>query len=413
MKIQTAEMKEHVTFEALPIAIPARLLDQVLDPAINAFRVSIAETEAEEGHDIGPVFLEHASHLLDGLQSGRHGIPVPLTEKHCGIVRIGARPERAEQFFHLPCPCRFGRKGSQFPEASRPLLRHVLQAIQPQLPRPLEGRDRVTLFHFMFHASNLIHGPVHVTSQVKVVVDDLLCSIRNIADRRVPKGLPHVHRNGLHLFTLFSGQGSPEPIEAVLLPIILDGQHPRLSSVRTTHNGHVLMSPADRLLIHAQPLKGHYGASGESPVNRPLLDPVCLIPGNSQDVTRRRRRAFPQYINRQSLKPCRKPAPRFSPGNLNHLRPMRVALHPRHIGHQNRLVLATVQMPPFTLLPSVDVHSYPALRASPCRLGTCHFNLDASLVLLQRHRFNRPRRLKPQNLLIKFGVIHAPKVSNQ
>ena len=204
---------------------------------------------------------------------------VTLAEKLCGIVRIGARPERAEQFFHLPCPCRFGRKGSQFPEASRPLLRHVLQAIQPQLPRPLEGRDRVTLFHFMFHASNLIHGPVHVTSQVKVVVDDLLCSIRNIADRRVPKGLPHVHRNGLHLFTLFSGQGSPEPIEAVLLPIILDGQHPRLSSVRTTHNGHVLMSPADRLLIHAQPLKGHHGASGESPVNRPLLDPVCLIPG--------------------------------------------------------------------------------------------------------------------------------------
>ena len=81
MKIKTAKMEKHVTFEAIPVAITARLLDQVLDPAINAFGVGIAEMVAKEGHDIGPVFLEHAGNLLDGLQTGRHGVPIPLSEE--------------------------------------------------------------------------------------------------------------------------------------------------------------------------------------------------------------------------------------------------------------------------------------------------------------------------------------------
>ena len=52
MEVQAAKMKEHVTLETRPIAVPARLLDQLLNAAIDSFGMGITEVMAKIGRNI-------------------------------------------------------------------------------------------------------------------------------------------------------------------------------------------------------------------------------------------------------------------------------------------------------------------------------------------------------------------------
>src|SRR5450830_93702 len=102
-------MKEHVTFEASPIAVLARLLDQLLDTAVDSFGVCITEVMVKIGHDIIPVAFEHPRYFLDRFQTGGYGFVIPLPEELRRIISIRTCPERAQQLFHLPRSGRFGR----------------------------------------------------------------------------------------------------------------------------------------------------------------------------------------------------------------------------------------------------------------------------------------------------------------
>ena len=59
-------MKEHVTLETRPIAVPARLLDQLLNAAIDSFGMGITEVMAKIAYSDSirtPVLID-TRHLL-------------------------------------------------------------------------------------------------------------------------------------------------------------------------------------------------------------------------------------------------------------------------------------------------------------------------------------------------------------
>jgi len=268
---------------------------------------------------------------------------------------------------------------------------------------PFRGRRSRSFPRDALHTPNLVHCPVHIPSQVEVVIDDLLRRPGHIAECRVPIGFPHIHRHRFHRRTLFRRQSSPKSIQAVLYSIIFNGQDPRLASVHPADDGDVLVPPANGFLVNAQPLNRQLLAPGQPPVNSPLLNPVGFLPTDPQDVTCRRRRTLQQHVNRQSLKQSRKPAQGFGPRHLYHLCSVRLALHPRHVGYHDGLVLATIQVPPSSSFRPMDVHSLSALRAAPHRLRARHFNFNRAFIPLQRYRLHRPRR--PQAIICSHSSV--------
>ena len=180
-------MKEYVTLEPVTVAIPAGLLDQVLNAAIDALSRRIAQMVPEVRHDVGPVLLEHAHDLLDRFQSGGHGIAAPLLEVRHGVGLVLALPERAEQFLGFPSAGCLRHRLPQGFEAAGPLPGHVLQAIEPQLAGPFQRRIASRLHVDALATSNLIDGLIHMLGHMEVVEDDLVLGAGHETQRPWPR----------------------------------------------------------------------------------------------------------------------------------------------------------------------------------------------------------------------------------
>ncbi len=116
-----------------------------------------------------------------------------------------------------------------------------------------------------------------------------------------------------------------------------------------------------------------------------------------------------QYVNRQSFKQGIKPAVLLRPRNLHRHGSVFRACHPRHVRHQNRLELATVEMAPPPTLSVKQMGALATGRAGPSLIVAHHLHLDGSFRFFHRHAGHSPGSRQPKNMLVQLGVVHDPK----
>lgn len=84
------------------------------------------------------------------------------------------------------------------------------------------------------------------------------------------------------------------------------------------------------------------------------------------------------------------------------------ALHPRCLGDEQRLVLARVQVSPASRWGMVVADQLLVAFRATERFSTrmIHMNSNLTGIVVQFNLANLPRRLKSENLLVKFFVLH-------
>jgi hypothetical protein len=89
-----------------------------------------------------------------------------------------------------------------------------------------------------------------------------------------------------------------------------------------------------------------------------------------------------------------------------------LALHPWHRGHEHRLELATVQMPPAAPFPFMDRRPLTPERTTPDGLRANHFHLHFPLGWFEGDVLDRSWFHQAQNLLIKLKIFHAANLTH-
>ena len=93
--------------------------------------------------------------------------------------------------------------------------------------------------------------------------------------------LPHLHGHGLDARLLGVGERRPEPIQALLLAVVGQLEHP--APVQIRDDGEIPMSLGDGLLVDAQARDDGLLAPGQPSLYRPALDAPPLAPGEAQE----------------------------------------------------------------------------------------------------------------------------------
>jgi len=236
---------------------------------------------------------------------------------------------------------------------------------------------------------------------------DLARRSRHVGQRRLHEGFPHVHAHGLHPGQLGGQQALPKGIQAPLfapVPNILHGGPLRLD---LCHDGQVVLPVTHPLFIHAQARHHRRLLARQSPFDRPLLDPVGLLPTDGQNRAGAADGALQQHIDGQALEQPTEAAILLRPRHRYRLRAMLGAPDHRHPRHENRLELTAIQVPPAALLVIVDLHPLPTRRAAPERLPIADPHLNLPRLGLEFHAFHVPRGRQAQNLLVKLDIFHA------
>src|SRR5208282_5230296 len=113
--------------------------------------------------------------------------------------------------------------------------------------------------------------------------------------------------------------------------------------------------------------------------------PVGFIPTQTQDRAGPADRTLQHHINGQPFHEPAEPAVFLRPGHGHRLATMLGATHHRHAGDDDRLELATVQMPPAPLFIVVNLHALLTLRTSAkqrAAMFMCWRTMPSSLTIL-------------------------------
>ena len=184
------------------------------------------------------------------------------------------------------------------------------------------------------------------------------------------------------------GQNASSDFLAVAVP-----QPNDLHAIRRPAADHrqIVLPAAHRLLIHAQVRIDLRCPPLQPPRHRTILDPRRLVPAQAQQLAGAFDRHLLENIDRQPLKQGGESAVLLRPGHLDRLAPVLGTAHAGHLRHQDRLELATVQMPPTPRLAVVDLHPLPAIRTGPVRLFQGHLHFNHLLSRIEPDAFHVPR----------------------
>ena len=171
------------------------------------------------------------------------------------------------------------------------------------------------------------------------------------------------------------------------------------------------MAFLERRLVHADALRRLHLTALQPALHGALHDPVHLVPTQPHLKPHRRRGRLLQPIDHHRLERRREPRAAFAPrcGHLLDLVPLTV--HPRHLGSQNRAVLAGIQMTPAPLTRVVAPRRLPALRAVQRLTVVLHVHDHLALLHVQLHVGNSPGRLDVQNPRVQVLVTHGSSVA--
>lgn len=156
-------------------------------------------------------------------------------------------------------------------------------------------------------------------------------------------GLMHVHGNRLHGFALRFGHRFVAGFQGVAASTIRDVQHG--PAVQIANDGHEFAA-LERLLIDPQHGGESLRPSCQTAIDRSLHDAVGLRPTQTQLPSGRGPAGLLHPVDRQSFEQRRETAAGLRPRHLHLLDPMLGARAARHVGCEDGLELAGVQMPP-------------------------------------------------------------------
>lgn len=218
---------------------------------------------------------------------------------------------------------------------------------------------------------------------------------------------PHVHRDAPDAFELLGGEALVVAGQRSLATTVGHVVNHPLGGIRD--QGHVLMALLERGLIHTQVLRHVQLSPSQTAAHRPLHHPVHLVPAQSQKTSHRRGVGRPQPVDHQGFEQRRKRGARLRPWHPDRLDAVLRALHPRHLGSQDRPVLAGVQVTPPPSARVVAARRRAALRTRELPLTpVLHRHLHLSLLQPQLHPAHPPRLLDAQDPPVQVCVSHGP-----
>ena len=115
----------------------------------------------------------------------------------------------------------------------------------------------------MLAAPHVIDGLVQMLDDVELVEHDLAVRLGQVRARGLHVGLPHVHGHGGDAVALGRRQGGPEAVQARLLAVVGQVEHP--APLQIGHDRQVAMPLGDGLLVDPEPRDHRRGPAAPGP----------------------------------------------------------------------------------------------------------------------------------------------------
>lgn len=203
------------------------------------------------------------------------GLPEPGGEEFLGAAQVTVLPELPEALLEASSPGDLQVPGLQSAEGGPLLGSHLLRLREPEELRPGQPAIVGLLQGSVVGLPDPVHGPVDVLGDMELVKDDLGRGVLQMRQGRLEVGLPDVHGDGLDALPLGGGEGLPEAVQALPLPVIGDVQDPARVQIRDHRE--VAMALGDGLLVHPEVGDHLPGPPGEALGEGSDLDSLELI----------------------------------------------------------------------------------------------------------------------------------------
>ena len=134
------------------------------------------------------------------------------------------------------------------------------------------------------------------------------------------------------------------------------------------------------------------------------------LPRQTQQIGYRAQTRLLEPVDHKGLEQSRKSRPRLAPRHRDLVDSVLRTVHPGHHGHQDRSILAGVQMPP-TAGPRIIART--GLTTDGARqLGLTRLKMDANLPTfhLQLNIYHLPGDLNAKDLPIEISIVHRPRL---
>ncbi len=181
-----------------------------------------------------------------------------------------------------------------------------------------------------------------------------------------------------------------------------------MSVVEVARDRRVALAFGERFLIEAHVLGDLVLPSQQAPLDGALHDAVRLVPTETEDARGTENVGLPEHVDGEAFEQQREPRPWLGPRDADLPHAVLVTPDARNAGVQDGLELATVQVPPRSLLVVVMQPARRlALGARPrLALRVLREHVHAHLLHVQLDSRHSPRRLQAKNPLIQLRVSH-------
>ena len=384
------------------VAVAAgRVLDP-LDLRIDRFALGVRHPVLQVRQDVLQAPPEHLGHLHHRFQAGANRPGMPALEELPRRLLPAVFEQQHSRFLERP---RTGRL--QIGVAQRlKLLGGERRAIaQPGVFRPHQLPVLSSKKLFVLPPAHQIHGLPKMRRHMELVEDDLL-GVFEVLHRGGQVRIPHVHRHREDPLQLLGGEGLPEGVQALLLPLRRHVQNP--AALQVVDHSYVLVPLLERLLVHPQVGQRFCLATRHPPPHGALHDVVELVPRHPEQTPHLLLTGRPKPADRQPLEERREAASRFRPRQLHHARTVFRTVAARRGRMDDRPVLARVQVPPLPLRLVVVQRAQPAaLRAGPAKVGrVAEDDMHLSDLQFQFDSLHTPRGGDPENPGVQFAILH-------
>ena len=402
-------MKVDGIAESLLVAEPPRPCLHRLDPAVDAFSMTVISVQ-DHGVDNAPqVLLQCGRHLLHGCQAtARHPVDqaFPALHRPRPVLVV---PQLRRKVFHCPGTSRFQRRVAQRGKGSSLVPAHVGRTPQPLVLGAFELRIPGFEQLPMLITTHLINAFAEVLGNMEAVESNLAIRVLNGVPRCLDIGRPHVHTDGFDTVELLSIQLLIEAAKTTCQAVF--GNVQNRARFLLGHHRDVIMPLAIGGFVNAQSLRGQRLPARQTPPNGPLQDAVHRIPAQPQALRHRTDGCGLEPVDHQRFKQGSKAAARLSPRDVNCDHAVFITFHSRHVCHQDGLQLAGIQVTPAPRPSVVAWADLPALRALQLAAAMLHVNLHLVVCKRHIHRGDLPRLLDAQNLAVKLCIFHEDKAN--
>lgn len=409
IQLKSAKVKVNGITEALLVSESTSPCLYGLDPAVDAFRMTVVSFQDDGVNNAPQVFLQRCRDFLHGRQAAaNHPVDQSLPALQCpGPVLV--MPQLRRKLLHRPGASRFQAGLSQQGEGSTLVPTHV-----GWIPQPLVfGAFQLLVTRLeqltVFVTTYLINAFAQILGYMKAVEGNLAIGIFNGLARRLDVGRPHIHANHVDTAELSCVKLLVEAAETGGQAVFRDVHN--TTGFLIGHYRDVIVALAIGGLVNTQSLRCQGLAARQTALHRSLHYAIDGVPAQSQALCHRADGRRFEPVDHQSFKQRREAAARLCPRHLNGDDAMLLTFHSGDVCHQHCLQLAGIQVPPATGPLVVARASLSTLRTGELAAAMLHLYLYLIVFKRHVHRGNLPRLLDAENLTVKLCIFHDDKAN--